>query len=80
MGMNSIPPHTWRDTGSSTTSCSTWPATSHLAVFDPNVNDDAACWLLRYLDEVDRACEDQAPYTLTVTVKKVVFDLKPAHH
>jgi hypothetical protein len=38
------------------------------------VNDDAARWLLPYLHEVDRHYEDQAPYTLTVTVKKVVFD------
>jgi arylsulfatase len=29
---------------------------------------------------VDRAYEDKAPYAFTGTVKKVVFDLKPAHH
>ena len=29
---------------------------------------------------VDRAYEDKAPYTFTGTVKKVVFDLKPATH
>jgi hypothetical protein len=37
-------------------------------------------WLLPYLYTIDRHYEDQAPYTLTVTVKKIVFDLKPAHH
>ena len=29
---------------------------------------------------VDRAYEDKAPYAFTGTVKKVVFDLKPATH
>ena len=29
---------------------------------------------------VDLAYEDRAPYAFTGTVKKVVFDLKPAHH
>jgi arylsulfatase len=29
---------------------------------------------------VDRAYHDKAPYAFTGTVKKVVFDLKPAHH
>ena len=29
---------------------------------------------------VDLAYEDKAPYAFTGTVKKVVFDLKPAHH
>jgi hypothetical protein len=29
---------------------------------------------------VDRAYEDRAPYAFTGTVKKVVFDLKPATH
>ena len=28
---------------------------------------------------VDLAYEDQAPYAFTGTVKKVIFDLKPAH-
>jgi arylsulfatase len=29
---------------------------------------------------VDRAYEDRAPYAFTGTVKKVVFDLRPAVH